>query len=111
MLRYLDHAITLACKINDGRNFRHAAIGVRDDGTIIKSTNLMTEIPHPRGHAESRLMLKAGWGSTVYVARVLKNGEAALSKPCHNCEHIMRSRGVKKVFYTISKNEYGCIEF
>lgn len=111
MLHRLDRAIELARNINDGRHFRHAAVAIREDGTAVQSTNLMTQIPQPRGHAESRVMLKAGWGSIVYVARVLKNDMPALSKPCHNCEHIMRVRGVRKVFYTISENEYGCLTF
>jgi cytidine deaminase len=110
MLNRLDEAIQIAQEIeDDGRHFRIAAVGIRNDGAIIKSTNLPTKHPNPRVHAESRLMLKAGWGSTVFVARVLRNGLPALSKPCINCERIMRARGVKKVHYTINEHEYGTI--
>ena len=111
MLRYLEQAAQLASSIDDGRNFRLAAVVVRRDGVIVQSTNLMTEIPQPRGHAEVRATAKADWGSTVYVARVLKSNKLALSKPCHNCERFMRIRGVKKVYYSISENEYGCLTF
>jgi len=109
--RYMEMAANYARTIDDGRNFRLAALAIRTDGVIVKSTNLSTQLPQPRGHAEARVMLKAGWGSTVYVARVMKNGELALSKPCANCERMMRARGVKKVYYSISQNEYGCLIF
>lgn len=111
MLKYIEQAASLARTIDDGRNFRLAAIAIRNDGAIVQSTNLMTETPQPRGHAEARTLLKAGWGSTMYVARVMKNGQLALSKPCANCERMMRVRGVKKVFYSISEMEYGCLTF
>lgn len=111
MFRYLEQAVELARSIDDGRNFRLAAVAIREDGTAVQSTNLMVNVPQLRGHAEARVMLKAGWGSTVYVARVLKNGDLALSKPCRHCERLMRARGVKKVYYTISDNEYGCLTF
>lgn len=52
------------------------------------------------------------WGSTVYVARVRRdNGKMAMSRPCRDCERVLRSRGVRKVFYTIGPKEYGVMEF
>jgi len=46
-------------------------------------------------------------GSTIYVARINKEGEARISKPCPMCEAAMRHVGVRRVYYT---NEEGKIE-
>lgn len=39
-------------------------------------------------------------GVTVYVARVLKNNEPAMSAPCFRCRDHMASVGVKRVVHT-----------
>lgn len=112
MLNRLTDAIKIAQNIEGGiQHFKIAALAVRKDGALVRSINLPTKDPNPRVHAESRVMLKAGWGSTVYVARVLRNGIPALSRPCADCERLMRARGVKKVYYTIDNDEYGCLNF
>jgi len=46
-------------------------------------------------------------GSDVYVARINREGEARISKPCPMCEAAMRHVGVRRVYYT---NEHGKIE-
>ena len=46
-------------------------------------------------------------GSTVYIARINKEGEARISKPCSMCEAAMRHVGVRRVYYT---NKQGKIE-
>lgn len=38
--------------------------------------------------------------STVVVARLTKGGCIGLAKPCKNCEEMLRSLGVTKVFFT-----------
>jgi len=49
--------------------------------------------------------------STLYVARVLKNGTPALSKPCPGCESFLRDYKIRKVFYTVSRGVIDCVEF
>ena len=39
-------------------------------------------------------------GCVVYVARTLRDGSPAMSKPCAECEAELIRRGVKKVVYT-----------
>lgn len=39
-------------------------------------------------------------GSKVYVARVTKQGEVTMAKPCKKCQLILKNKKVKKVFYT-----------
>jgi hypothetical protein len=49
-------------------------------------------------------------GAELYVYRVLKNGQSALSKPCKTCEKFLRSVGVHKVYYTTDGEEIGELE-
>lgn len=66
----------------------------------------------PDSHAEARLFRKLDYGSTVYVARIRRdNGLIAMAKPCKTCQSVMKNRGVKQCFYTISPSEFGCVEF
>lgn len=62
-------------------------------------------------HAELSAVIKArGKGDTLYVARVGKNNETRLAKPCPICmEAIQRETDIKTIYYTISDNEYGTI--
>src|SRR5574340_1102878 len=39
--------------------------------------------------------LKQLAGSTLYVSRILKNGETALAKPCKMCSNLIQSVGIK----------------
>ena len=38
-------------------------------------------------------------GSTLYVTRFTKAGAVACSKPCHNCESLCKSVGIRTVRY------------
>lgn len=39
-------------------------------------------------------------GASIYVARVLKNNQPALAKPCPVCQKAIEFYGIKRVFYT-----------
>jgi len=41
-------------------------------------------------------------GSTIYVARVGREGDYKLSKPCSMCHEALKYVGVKRVIYTIN---------
>ncbi len=88
------------------RNFLLGALGVRDDGAIVTSTNGSCIHPAPAHHAEARLCRKLDKGSTVYVARVAKDGTPAMAKPCPSCMSILRAKRVAKVIYTTGKSSY-----
>lgn len=108
--KYLELAARVAAGGDMKRTFRLGAVAIRDDGAIVVSVNGATKEPNDRAHAEAKVLRKAGKNSTLYVARVLKsNGEIALAKPCSQCMAKIRNAGVKKVFYTISENEYGVL--
>lgn len=103
---------------DDKREALIGAIGERADGTVVSSRNsavLDTDgkdnsvpVPFQPAHAEWKLAKKLDTGAIVYVARVRKSdGTLAMSRPCPGCERVLRSRGVSKVYYTISPTSYG----
>lgn len=46
-------------------------------------------------------------GTVVYIARIGRNGQPALAKPCKACQEHMKELGVKRAFWTIDKTSYG----
>jgi len=93
------------------RQYRLGAVGLRSDGTTVTSNNLPCQHPNKHSHAEARLTRKLDWGSEVYVVRITM-GKALLAnaRPCPNCQQLMKLRGVKRVYYSISEREWGCIK-
>lgn len=90
------------------------SLGVRRDGTIVRSYNGCGRSDDKKlsAHAEARLVRKLGEGGVVYVGRVRRdNGLMAMAKPCPRCEAALRNRGVVKCFYAIAEDEWGCLEF
>lgn len=92
------------------RQYRLGAVGIRTDGTIVRSPNVPHRTPCHAAHAEARLCRKLNWGSIVYVVRVLGNGMLGLARPCRKCQSLMRLRGVSRCYYSISQSEYGVLE-
>lgn len=83
------------------RQYWLGAIGIRKDGTIVMARNEASPGRDYHVHAETRLTKKLGLDSPmVLVVRTLKNGELAMAKPCAQCEAILKSYRVKKIFYT-----------
>jgi deoxycytidylate deaminase len=62
-------------------------------------------------HAELDVLLKANKNNdcdgVLYVARLMKNGEVGMAKPCEGCMGVIVNLGVSRVVYTISKNKIG----
>ncbi len=91
------------------RQYRLGAVGVRSDGAIVISSNVPHRTPEPHAHAEARLTRKLDWGSTVYVVRIRSDGTLAMARPCRTCRGLMRLKGVKRCYYSISDTEYGVL--
>lgn len=106
---YLQVAAKVATK-GAPRDFYLGAVGIRSDGTLVFSCNLPSQLPTPAAHAEARLARKLDQNSTVYVARVLRNGDFAMSRPCVSCMSALKAKHVKRIFYTIAPNEWGRID-
>lgn len=93
------------------KSFHLAAVATRDDGAFVFAYNGSTDTRIDKAHAENRLTRKLDQGATVYVARTLADGSWGCSKPCPNCRRVLRRAKVKRVFYTIGPNEWGCLDF
>lgn len=59
-------------------------------------------------HAEAHAINMCGdpKNATIYVARVGRNGQIGLSKPCAKCMEAIINAGIKKVVYTASPTTY-----
>ena len=106
-------AAKVALSKKDKRNYCIGAVGIRKDGTIVKScnsSNTDTKIRNPKIHAEYKLSKKLDKYSVVYVVRIRReNGNYGPAKPCANCERILRNKKVTTVYYSINNNEYGVL--
>ena len=108
---YFEKARELAIAKQDNKSFILGAVGIRRDGAVVYAVNSISQEPNRLLHCEYRICRKIDQGSTIYLVRVrLLNGEYAMSKPCPDCEKVLKSRRVKRVYYTISNNEYGVLE-
>lgn len=106
-MKMLELAARVAMGGSQERNFRLGCVAKRSDGAVVFSTNERTRAPNPNAHAEARVLKKTDFGSTLWVARVNKDGSWSMARPCSKCQARIRNRGVKKVYYTISPGEYG----
>lgn len=97
----------VACSKEDARTFWLGALGIRSDGATVVAKNGPAPDRTRKVHAEYRLQRMLDVGSTVYVARIKPSGGFGKAAPCQACRKALKHRGVKKVYYTISNNEYG----
>ena len=108
---FFEVAGKLALARKDGRSFFHGGVGLRRDGTIVYAVNGSAGFPNKFAHCEARLARKLDVGSTVFVARITTGTkEFANSTPCHNCLKIMKTRGIKRVYFTKGPNEFGWLD-
>jgi pyrimidine deaminase RibD-like protein len=106
MNRYLAEAVKLA--MTSRCRHRHGCVVVYDGIIIGAATNKVVS-DQTKGwrkshvHAEAAALMQAGTranGAHVYVARVLKDGSPADSRPCRKCEGFLERYGVKSVRWT-----------
>lgn len=112
-LNYLRFAAFLAAKTKcKNKGFYIGAVGVRNDGAQVHAFNGSANHPIASAHAETRLSQKLDVGSIVYVARYsFGTHNLVMAKPCMNCQRVLQSCGVKKIYYSIQDNEYGIMVF
>lgn len=124
MHKFLHKAAEYSRQGHPKRRAYVGAVGIRTDGTHVYSHNERTNVARSnevidigtalamRNHAEARVIQKLDYGSVVFVARTQKDtGDIVLAKPCAGCYTKLRNKGISKCYYSISENEYGCIEF
>jgi deoxycytidylate deaminase len=62
----------------------------------------------PTVHAEPRALRKLNWGSTMFVARVMRNNkEYGMARPCPTCQIFIKSKGIEKVYYSVNSKCFG----
>ena len=81
----------------------------------IRHHKLLSEKPYPEStHAEEaaivRLLQKRRQhdlvGADIYVCRINRAGESRLARPCSNCERLIRSVGIRNVYWTTNDRCY-----
>jgi len=108
------HLLTIAGQVADvsvdiKRKAFVGAVAIRRDGTMVVSRNGSTPWPNgksPSCHSEARVLRKSGYGATVYVARVKRNGDFGLAKPCFSCMPALKAMGVEMVYWTVNNIEW-----
>lgn len=109
---YFELAAQVASLKDDCRSHQLGAVGLRSDGALVCASNGPVRFsPRAVHHAEMRLCRKLDYYGTVFVARRLASGGWGLARPCIDCQRILRSRRVRRVYYTVNQNEYGVIDY
>lgn len=107
-MKYMELATRIALgTLEEDKNSFFGIIGIRNDGAMIVSSNVRTKSPCHSAHAEYRLLKKCDAGSTIWIVRILKNGNWAMAKPCVRCQSLIKNKRVNKVYYSISPGHYG----
>ena len=108
--KHLQTAVSLA-ELSD-HNSKHGAVIVKGGTRIAVGINYQindpNQVTHPKTesgvHAEVAALNACRkvnlMGATIYVARVLRDGCPAISKPCDYCQQALQARGIKRVVYT-----------
>lgn len=107
--KYFKIAADVATLKKDIRTHKLGAVGLRADGALVVAYNGPTRGLVAASHAEARLCKKLDYYGTVFVVRVAPSGYL-LSRPCASCRRMLKSRRVKRVYYTISDSEYGVLD-
>jgi len=104
--QYSDHRVKVGAVLCNKRPIGFASNRVR--------THPLYANPHNsiRGsiHAEIRAVLNSNKEDlsrcTMFIYRGLKNGKPAMAKPCPHCLEFLRSRGLKRIYYTVDSFPY-----
>ena len=119
--RFIELAARVANQ-SESPDYRHGATLVKGASVINTSFNKnnFCSFGHrfrKRGHGDATVHAEVGAvlgierknteGATLYVARIGKNGDYRLSKPCPMCYAVMKHVGIKRVVYTINNKTAG----
>ncbi len=108
--RNLKIAGLVAQRKDDRRDYLLGVFAVRSDGTGITASNGPAQNKTREVHAEYRASKKLDYGAVIYVTRVRADGSFGNAKPCRACRKALKSKKVKRVYYTISPKKYGVLE-
>lgn len=117
----IDVAISQAEKSNH-EYYKHGAISILGNKIMTKGYNksLVKDVIFNSLHAEMsviqqlkrlRLNEKERKKINVVVIRVNKCGELKMSKPCQNCQNIMKDFGIKKCYFSNDLGKFEIMSF
>jgi deoxycytidylate deaminase len=107
--KYFELAAQFAASKCDQRSYRLGAVAIRNDGTIVGSLNGPCLEPCANVHAEWKLGRKLDRGSVVFVVRISGDGSYALAAPCNSCFNLLKSKRVKRIYYTSGPDDFGSV--
>ena len=105
------NGVGMKSKFRLGAILVHRNIIVSIGMNSYKTHPLMAERTEwPFLHAEQHAIIRAGVdnceGLDLYIARVLKNNDLALSKPCKVCIELIKDVGIKNIYYSTNAKEF-----
>lgn len=111
--RFFDICKKLSLKSNHRQHQMGAVIVEKNRVVGVGFNQLKTHSrsnhPYKSIHAELSAILNSRRetfeGCSIYIYRENKYGEKACAKPCIYCTHMLRSLGIREVFYT-SNGQY-----
>ena len=116
--RLLDRAMIVA-HTSEHQKWKLGAVLMRGSSIIAASPNIVrnppfiTQGPGASFHAEDRCLRRTFYqadraeGATIIVARVSKNGEQRLARPCISCYTKLIEAGVSRIIYTLDNYGHG----
>jgi len=112
------HAVAISGNgVGTRGNFRLGAVLVHRNSIVSVGLNSYKTHPlmaarteWPFLHAEQNAIIRAGLdnceGLDLYIARVLKNNDLAMSKPCKVCIELIKDVGIKNIYYSTNAKEF-----
>ncbi len=110
--RFARIAVELAGALDNGMTHQLCALVLKKNRVLAigynsrKTSPIMQDsrmqMQHAESHAITRCRPDELQGADIIIARCRPSGKPGLAKPCEICERILRSRGVRRVFYTIN---------
>jgi pyrimidine deaminase RibD-like protein len=95
---YIKLAAKLAGEVTD--THKHGCVILKGGRIIATGRNMYYNGVHAEIHAFNKLNPGTLKGAIVYIARLRKQQKYGLSRPCPECEEILRKAGVMKIIYT-----------
>ena len=98
-----EHKFKIGAILTRGR--RIISCGVNKYKSHPKQINPHTKALGTSIHAELDCIIKAPYpmisGSSIYVARLLRDGTPGYCRPCESCISLLKEYGIKKITYTL----------
>ena len=96
--RYLEIAMQMAH--NSSGNHKHGAVVVKSGRILGKGSNSYVTARHAEANACGQNWRSELAGATVFVVRLRRNQLVGLSRPCPECEKMLRECKVHRVIYS-----------